>query len=90
MAPNNRADVGDRVVYTLTATNVGNVTLTGADDQSTRSSARSCASRRQPATLRARAPGSLCVGGYTLTQADLNSGAVSNTATGDSRPDPAG
>ena len=29
VAPNNRADVGDEVNYTLTASNVGNVTLTG-------------------------------------------------------------
>ena len=29
VAPTNRADVGDRVNYTLTATNTGNVTLTG-------------------------------------------------------------
>src|SRR5262249_11536110 len=29
VAPDNRADVGDRVNYTLTATNLGNVTLTG-------------------------------------------------------------
>ena len=29
VAPDNRADVGDKVNYTLTATNAGNVTLTG-------------------------------------------------------------
>ena len=29
VAPADRADAGDRIVYTLTATNVGNVTLTG-------------------------------------------------------------
>ena len=29
VAPDNRADVGDKVNYTLTAANAGNVTLTG-------------------------------------------------------------
>ena len=29
VAPADRADAGDRIAYTLTATNVGNVTLTG-------------------------------------------------------------
>ena len=32
----------------------------------------------------------MCAGSYTLTQADLDGGHVSNTATGRQRPDPAG
>ena len=78
MPPSNRADVGDRVDYTLTATNTGNVTLTGVaiGDPSL---SLTC-TPTQPATL---APGDklTCTGSRTLTQADLNAGAVDNTAT---------
>ena len=67
-----RADAGDRIIYTLTATNAGNVTLTG---DVSRSATRCWGAGvpPQPATL---APGEqlVCTGSYTLTQADLNAG----------------
>ena len=86
VAPDNRADVGDRVVYALTATNVGNVTLTGVTVTDPKLGTLACIPS-QPATLQ---PGArlLCFGGYTLTQVDLNGGSVSNTATGDSDQTP--
>ena len=82
VAPANRADVGDRVDYTLTATNVGNVTLTGVAVADPKLATLVCAPP-QPATLQ---PGAqiVCTASHTLTQADLNGGVVSNTATGDS------
>ena len=74
VAPSNRADVGDRVNYTLTATNAGNVTLTGVTIGDPKLGTLVC-TPAQPATL---APGAqiVCTGSYTLTQADLNSGTV--------------
>ena len=86
VAPNNRADVGDKVHYTLTATNAGNVTLTGVTISDPKLGALAC-TPTQPATL---APGAklVCTGSYTLTQADLNGGTVGNTATGDSDQTP--
>ena len=72
MAPGDRADVGDKVDYTLTAANVGNVTLTGVSIVDPKLGALAC-TPAQPATL---APGAelVCTGSYTLTQADLNGG----------------
>ena len=74
--PTNRADVGDKVNYTLTATNAGNVTLTGVTIVDPKLGALVC-TPPQPATL---APGAqiVCTGSYTLTQADLNAGQVAN------------
>ena len=86
VAPANRADVGDRVDYTLTATNTGNVTLTGVTVTDPKLGALVC-TPPQPATL---APGAqiVCTGSYTLTQADVNNGQVTNTATTDSDQTP--
>ena len=86
VAPTDRVDAGDRIVYTLTATNVGNVTLTGVTVSDPKLGLLSCLPP-QPATL---APGAqmVCTGAYTLTQADVNNGQVVNTATGDSAQTP--
>ena len=88
VAPDDRADVGDTILYALTATNVGNVTLTGVTVTDPMLGTLVCIPS-QPATLQ---PGAklVCFGGYTLTQADLNGGGVSNTATGDSDQTPPG
>ena len=51
--PGHRADAGDRIVYTLTATNAGNVTLTGVTIVDPKLGTLSC-NPAQPATL---APG---------------------------------
>ena len=84
--PNARADAGDRIDYTLTATNTGNVTLTGVTVTDPKLGALVCAPA-QPATL---LPGEhiTCTGSYTLTQADLNTGQVQNTGTADSDQTP--
>ena len=87
VAPANRADAGDKVNYTLTATNVGNVTLTGVTIVDPKLGTLVC-TPPQPATL---APGAqlVCTGSYTLTQADLNGGQVVEHGDGRQRPDAA-
>ena len=77
-----RADVGDRITYTLTASNVGNVTLTGVTVSDPKVGSLVC-TPPQPATL---APGAqmVCTGTHTLTQADIDAGRVDNTGTADS------
>lgn len=76
--------VGQVVTYTLIATNTGNVTLTNVtiDDHMTRLTNRACP---QPATL---APGETlrCTGELTVTQADIDGGAIPNTATAAASP----
>ena len=86
VAPANRPDEGDKITYTLTAVNVGNVTLTGVTISDPKLGTLVC-TPPQPATL---APGEtlVCTGSYTLTQADLNGGQVENMATGDSNQTP--
>ena len=67
--------VGDTLTYTVTATNSGTTTLTNVivSDTLINPSSNTCA------TL---APGGTCVltGTYTVTQADIDNGAVNNTA----------
>ena len=79
--------VGDEIVYTFTATNTGNQTLTDVSiaDPLPGLSALSCESPvgtsvTQPVTL---APTEVleCTATYAVTQADLDAGSVSNTAT---------
>ena len=87
VAPADRADAGDEVDYTLTATNAGNVTLTGVTVVDPKLGALVC-TPTQPATL---APGAqiVCTGSYTLTQADINAGQVDEHRDGRQRPDAA-
>ena len=72
------ANVGDVLSYSFQVTNSGNVTLNGpftvTDDRATDESC--------PATA-TLAPGAsiTCTASYTVTQADLNAGSVTNTAT---------
>ena len=74
---------GQSLDYTITATNDGNVTLSDVTISDPLLASLSC-SPLQPATL---APGEtlVCTGSYSVTQADLDAGAVDNTAgvTGD-------
>ena len=87
VAPSGRADAGDGINYTLTATNDGNVTLTGVTIADPKLGALVC-TPPQPATL---APGEqmVCTGSYTLTQADLDSGAGRQHGHGRQRADAA-
>ena len=81
VAPANRADAGDKVHYTLTATNAGNVTLTGVTIVDPKLGALVL----HAAGLRwRRGLSCVCTGSYALTQADLDGGQVANTTTGDS------
>ncbi len=67
---------GDRLEYTLTVTNTGNVTMRSINVVDPKVAAVSCPS----ATL---APGAstICTGTRVVTQADLDAGSVVNTAT---------
>ncbi|MGD0309225.1 MAG: kelch repeat-containing protein [Acidobacteriota bacterium] len=67
---------GTLITYTLVATNDGNVTLTGVNITDPKFTSLNCT---QPVSL---VPGSAltCSGSYSITQADLDAGAVTNTA----------
>src|SRR5262249_9517236 len=69
--------VGNVLHYTLVATNIGNVTLTGVAIADPKLGGLTCT---QPATL---IPGASlsCTGTHTIVQADLDAGVFDNTAT---------
>jgi uncharacterized repeat protein (TIGR01451 family)/fimbrial isopeptide formation D2 family protein len=84
---NGTADAGETIGYTLTATNTGNVGLTGVSIVDPRLPSLSC-TPTQPATL---APSAtlVCTGSYTVTQADVDAQTpIANTATADSNETP--
>jgi len=68
---------GDVITYEYVVTNSGNVTLHGAVTVDDNLTSVTCPS------VTSLAPGDsiTCTAGYTVTQADLNSGSVNNTAT---------
>ncbi|MCC6496795.1 MAG: DUF11 domain-containing protein [Propionibacteriaceae bacterium] len=72
-ATGNRA--GDTIDYTFLVTNRGNVTLTAIEVTDARVGAVSC-----PVTLLAPTESTTCTAAYSLTQADVDAGAVHNTA----------
>ena len=81
--PNGQANPGDKINYTFTVTNTGNVILTNVtvtDPKVTVSGG----------PLASLAPGAsnsgTFTGSYTLTQSDINSGQVDNTATATGTP----
>src|SRR5262249_11857518 len=84
--PDNRADAGDRVDYTLTGLNGGNETLSGVTVADPKLGALTC-NPSQPATL---APGDriTCTVSDPRTRADLNGGRATNPATADSDQTP--
>src|SRR5262249_39603911 len=84
--PNDRADAGDRIDYTLTATNVGNTTLQNLSIPDPKLPGRVCVPGKGGPL--GRGESLKCSGHYPLTQADINPGNVDNTATADSDKTP--
>lgn len=70
--------VGQQIAYTLTASNTGNVTVTGVAITDPNAVIGLCT----PATPTALAPGQSvsCTAVHTVTQADVSAGAITNTA----------
>ncbi|MEZ5191694.1 MAG: hypothetical protein R2734_03695 [Nocardioides sp.] len=72
---------GSTVPYTFVVTNSGNVTLTSVSVTDPTVGAVSC-----PVTTLAPGASTTCTATYTLTQADIDSGLVNNTATTSGTP----
>ncbi len=70
---------GETVTYTITATNTGNVTLSGVTVTDPLLAELSCA----PVTPATVAPGAsvVCIGGHTISQAEVDAGQIDNVAT---------
>jgi hypothetical protein len=82
VAPDDRADAGDKINYTFTVTNTSNVTLTNVTVTDPLFTVLG-----GPITLAPGASDSTTfTGSYTLTQADINAGQVANTATAHGTP----
>ena len=73
--------VGQTVQYTFHATNSGNVTLTAVSVADPKISTVSC-----PTTTLIPGAGTTCTGTYTITQADVDGGGVTNTAIANGTP----
>lgn len=78
-------DAGDTVTYTFTVTNTGNQSLSALAVIDTHLDAAATCDRT---TLTATGPDSVatCTGVYTITQADMDNGTVTNTATAEGTP----
>jgi uncharacterized repeat protein (TIGR01451 family) len=88
VTPNDVANVGDRIDYTIAVTNNGNITLTGVS--ATDPLIATLTPIFWPGTAGTLLPGQSVqfTGSYTLTQADLDKGHVSNTTTATSNQSP--
>lgn len=84
VSPKTYDQVGQVLGYTLVATNIGNVTLSGVAISDPKLGTLNC-SPDQPAQL---APGAqlTCTGSHTVVQADLDAGSFSNVATAAGTP----
>ena len=78
---NGRVDAGDTIAYSFLVTNTGAVTLTGVEVSDAKTGPVDC-----PATALAPGASTICTATYTITQADVNSGSVDNTATASGTP----
>ncbi len=72
---------GSTILYTFVVTNSGNVTLASVGVSDPKVGAVSC-----PATTLAPGASTTCTKSYTLTQADVDAGVVTNTATATGTP----
>jgi uncharacterized repeat protein (TIGR01451 family) len=81
--PTNVTAAGQTVVYSFAVTNTGNVTLTGVGvaDPLPGLSAVTC-----PVSTLAPSASTTCTATYTTTQADVDAGAINNTATASGTP----
>ncbi len=77
---NGRVDRGDTIAYSFVVTNTGAVTLTLVGVTDAKVGAITC-----PSTTLAPGAATTCTAGYTITQADVDSGAVNNSATATGR-----
>jgi hypothetical protein len=78
---------GDIVSYSFVVTNDGDLTLTGVHvDESAFSGTGSLGAIVCPTTTLAPLAQTTCTAGYTLTQADVDAGSVTNTATAVGNP----
>jgi uncharacterized repeat protein (TIGR01451 family) len=77
----NGADAGDTIDYTFTVSNEGNVTLASVGVVDPKVGAVTC-----PVTSLDPGASTICAATYTLTQADINVGKVTNTATASGVP----
>jgi uncharacterized repeat protein (TIGR01451 family)/fimbrial isopeptide formation D2 family protein len=83
---NSFADANETIDYSLTATNTGNIALSGVAIADPRLPTLAC-TPAQPANLAIGAP-LTCTGSYSVTQSDVDAGAaIVNTATA-TAPDP--
>ncbi|MGE0167527.1 DUF7507 domain-containing protein, partial [Nocardioides sp.] len=78
---NGRVDAGDTIAYSFLVTNTGAVTLTGVGVTDPKVGTVTC-----PATTVQPGLSTTCTASYTITQADVNAGAVNNTATAQGTP----
>ncbi|MFJ2535408.1 DUF7507 domain-containing protein, partial [Microbacterium maritypicum] len=81
--------VGQEITYSFVVTNTGNVTLTDVTvDEGVFTGSGSLSAITCPAGAASLAPGLqvVCTASYVLTQADVDSGSVSNTATATGTP----
>ena len=84
MNGNGRVDAGDTIGYRFVLTNTGAVTLTDVTVADPKTGPVSC-----PTATLAPGASTTCTADYTITQADVDSGTVNNTATGTAN-DPTG
>ncbi len=74
-------DMGDKIDYSFTVSNLGNVTLNPISVSDPKVASISC-----PLTSLNPGQNTICTGSYNLTQTDIDSGTVSNQATVSAKP----